>query len=191
MPAISMMRRITLTRRWRPIPTIRQHGSPTLNWRRKNPTGSEPSRVLTRLRNIPQQLLSQAVGQWPAQLQPPTRFSGFGPSGEILRLVCARRSSCDLGLVRKALCRTVPSVLYREQRWEQITKLPAPQASQTEAWFQRGVAFAQLDDCQTGDPVSGARSLEIGSGSVWNVPALVVLLAGGGPHGGQGATVRK
>ena len=42
------------------------------------------------------------------------------------------------------------AALYREQRWESLAKLPRP--TQTESWFQRGVAFARLEDCNRAIP---------------------------------------
>ena len=49
---------ITLTRRWRRIPTIRQHGSRTHKWPRKNLTGGEPSQ---RLNSVAQRSPSAAL----------------------------------------------------------------------------------------------------------------------------------
>jgi tetratricopeptide (TPR) repeat protein len=96
-------------------------------------------------------LLSQAVGQWPPNLQPPTPSAVAGPAAKFLSCVRDASNPCDLGHGSKASPNS-STVLYREQRWEQITKLSAPQQVRTEAWFQRGVAFAKLDDCQQAIP---------------------------------------
>lgn len=96
-------------------------------------------------------LLSQAVGQWPPNLQPPTPAAVAGPAAKFLSCVRDASKRCDLGPSSKPSPNS-STVLYREQRWEQITKLSAPQQVRTEAWFQRGVAFAKLDDCQLAIP---------------------------------------
>jgi tetratricopeptide (TPR) repeat protein len=115
---------------------------------------SDWQRALARLDSVAQHsptLLSQAVGQWPPKLQPPTPSVVAGPAAKFLTCVRDARNPCDLGSSSKASPNS-STVLYREQRWEQMTKLPAPQPVRTEAWFQRGVAFAKLDDCQQAIP---------------------------------------
>jgi tetratricopeptide (TPR) repeat protein len=42
--------------------------------------------------------------------------------------------------------------LFEEQRWEQITKLPAPAVAEKKSWLRRGIAFAKLDDCERAIP---------------------------------------
>jgi tetratricopeptide (TPR) repeat protein len=96
-------------------------------------------------------ILSQAVKQWPVQLHPPASSVVSGPSARFFLCVRGARSSCDFPS-RKTISSQTPSALFREQRWEQLTKLPAPQPNQTVAWFQRGVAFAQLEQCQQAIP---------------------------------------
>ena len=96
-------------------------------------------------------LLSQAVGQWPPKLQPPTPSAVAGPAAKFLSCVRDARKPCDLGPGSKPSPNS-STVLYREQRWEQMTKLPAPQPVRSEAWFQRGVAFVKLDDCPRAIP---------------------------------------
>jgi len=96
-------------------------------------------------------LLSQAVGQWPPKLQPPTPSTVVGPPAKFLSCVRDARTPCHLGPGSKSASSN-STVLYREQRWEQMTKLPPPQPVRTEAWFQRGVSFAKLDDCQRAIP---------------------------------------
>lgn len=96
-------------------------------------------------------LLSQAVGQWPAKLQPSTPSAVVGPAEKFLSCVRDARNPCNLGPGSKPSS-TNSTLLYREQRWEQIAELPAPQPVRNQAWFQRGVAFAKLEDCQQAIP---------------------------------------
>jgi tetratricopeptide (TPR) repeat protein len=96
-------------------------------------------------------LLSEAVGWWPRNLQPRPPSTLSGPAAKFLACVRQGKRPCDLGPVPN------PSLgssrdLYREQRWEQLTKLPVPKPIQSEAWFRRGVAFANLEDCQQAIP---------------------------------------
>jgi tetratricopeptide (TPR) repeat protein len=101
--------------------------------------------------------LASAARQWPPQLQPPVSTMVSGSAAKFFD--CARESSSNCILVSRTKTPSQsPSALFHEQRWEQLTKLPAPLASQTEAWLQRGVAFAKLDECPKAIP-----SLERGS----------------------------
>jgi tetratricopeptide (TPR) repeat protein len=95
--------------------------------------------------------LSLAVSQWPAKLQPPASLPISGRAAKFLACVREAQSTCDFPSQSKASTQT-SAALFREQRWEQVTKLPAPQPSQTAAWFHRGVAFAQLEQCQQAIP---------------------------------------
>jgi tetratricopeptide (TPR) repeat protein len=45
-----------------------------------------------------------------------------------------------------------PAALFREQRWDQLTRVPAPPGTQSKAWIQRGIAFASLDECARAIP---------------------------------------
>ena len=92
-------------------------------------------------------LLSEAVEQWPAELQPPPSSKLSGPAAKFLSCVRDEKSPCEFAPTSRSLSQSA-TALYREQRWEQITKLPSPPSTQTEAWFRRGVAFAKLEECQ-------------------------------------------
>ena len=96
-------------------------------------------------------LLSKAVGQWPAELQPPPSSKVSGSAANFLSCVRKSKSPCEFAPRSKSLSPSA-TTLFREQRWEEITKLPAPQTAATEGWFQRGVAFAKLDQCQQAIP---------------------------------------
>ena len=92
-------------------------------------------------------LLSEAVEQWPAELQPPPSSKLSGPAAKFLSCVRDDKSPCEFAPTSRSLSQSA-TALYREQRWEQLTKLPSPPSTQTEAWFRRGVAFAKLEECQ-------------------------------------------
>lgn len=111
--------------------------------------------------------LSRAASQWPVQLEPPDPAAVSGPAAKFFDCVRASRSSCDLASTDETFSQG-SSALFREQRWEQLTKLPAPQPAQTVAWFQRGVAFAKLDECPKAIP-SLERGLSKSSPDVYGM----------------------
>src|SRR5207248_527284 len=96
-------------------------------------------------------LLSEAVGWWPPKLQPQPPSTISGSAAKFLACVREGKTPCDFGPLPN-LSSSSSSALYREQRWEQLTKLPVPQPIQPEVWFRRGVAFAKLEDCQQAIP---------------------------------------
>lgn len=80
---------------------------------------SDWRRAIGRLNEIAQRspaLLSQAMGTWPEQLQPPASLMVAGPAAKFLSCVRDSRKACDLGAVNKTSSNSM-SVLYREQRW--------------------------------------------------------------------------
>lgn len=117
------------------------------------------------------QALSRAVRQWPAKLQPPASMAVSGPVASFFECVRESQSSCTIDVGTKNLPPQSASALYRKQRWEPLTKLPAPKPSQTVAWFQRGVAFAQLDECSRAIP-SLERGLTKSSPDVYGMLLL-------------------
>jgi tetratricopeptide (TPR) repeat protein len=114
--------------------------------------------------------LAGAVGQWPVQLQPPASIVISSRAAKFFDCVRETRSGCYLAYASKTSPRD-SSVLYREQQWEQLTKLPGPQPSQTVSWFQRGVAFAKLDECPRAIP-SLERGLSKSSPDVYGMLLL-------------------
>ena len=120
-------------------------------------------------RNSPTTLVA-AMGQWPVQLQPPASTVISGRTAKFFDCVREASGRCVLASALKISPQS-PSALFREQRWEQLTKLPAPQPSQTIAWFQRGVAFAKLDECPKAIP-SLERGLSKSSPDVYGMLLL-------------------
>jgi len=114
--------------------------------------------------------LSRAVSQWPAQLQPPVSTTVSGPAAKFFDCVRESQSGCHLASTRKTSLQG-SSALFREQKWEQLTKLPAPPPGQTVAWLQRGVAFAKLENCPKAIP-SLERGLSKSSPDVYGMLLL-------------------
>ncbi len=91
-------------------------------------------------------VLSREASRWPQQLHPPADSAISGPVAKFFSCVRQASAACDLGSSAQASSKD-SSTLFREQKWEQLLKLPRPEPSQAEGWFQRGVAFARLEDC--------------------------------------------
>jgi tetratricopeptide (TPR) repeat protein len=119
--------------------------------------------------NSPRTLV-RAASEWPMQLQPPNSMIS-GPAAKFFVCVRETHSRCDLAFGTKTGSPFPSAALYREQRWEQLTNLSAPQPGQTVAWFQRGVAFAQLDECPRAIP-SLERGLSKSSPDVYGMLLL-------------------
>jgi tetratricopeptide (TPR) repeat protein len=116
--------------------------------------GNDWKRAFERLNAVAQRssgTLSRAVSQWPSRLLPASSGKVSGPAAEFFSCVRAAVKSCALAPAGKAEAAS-SAVLFHEQRWEQITKLAAPQPNQAEAWLRRGVAFARIGDCQNAIP---------------------------------------
>jgi tetratricopeptide (TPR) repeat protein len=131
---------------------------------------SDWERAIMRLNAVAQHspsLLNQAVKWWPQGLQPQPSAAIAGPVARFLSCVRDQKKSCDIGVRAETLSRS-SATLYREQRWEQLAKLPAPQIGRTEAWFQRGIAFAKLEFCQRAIP-SLERSLSKSAPDVYGM----------------------
>lgn len=93
--------------------------------------------------------LMRASDRWPEQLQPTENVLGAAAKF----FACARENAtvCELPPPSKAA--SMPAQrLFREHKWEQLTKTPAPSLSNREAWRQRGIGFATLYDCPQAIP---------------------------------------
>jgi tetratricopeptide (TPR) repeat protein len=119
-------------------------------------------RVNERLNAVAQRsphILSEEVGTWTRQLQPPEN-GVLGAAAKFFTCIRDRQALCQFVMVSAASAGL--DTLFEEQRWEQITKLPAPNVSEKQAWLRRGIAFAQLDDCGRAIPAL-ERSVEASS----------------------------
>ena len=116
---------------------------------RKNDWNSATERLNAMARRSPG-ALAQALGDWPPALEPQKRISAA--AGIFLECAHARGGDCTAQVLLARLPAPEgpgksPSLLFREQRWEQIAKLPAPAASEKSGWFQRGTALAHGGRC--------------------------------------------
>ncbi|HEX6820998.1 MAG TPA: tetratricopeptide repeat protein [Candidatus Sulfotelmatobacter sp.] len=109
-------------------------------------------RVNERLNAVAQRsphILSEEVETWPRQLQPAENGLS-GAAAKFFTCLRDRQALCQFGMASAASAGL--GTLFEEQRWEQITKLPAPGVAEKEAWLRRGIAFAKLDDCERAIP---------------------------------------
>ncbi|MBS1852020.1 MAG: tetratricopeptide repeat protein [Acidobacteria bacterium] len=94
-------------------------------------------------------MLVEAAEDWPSGLAPAQEAGG--PAHLFFR--CVKSAACSTDNLRRQMpaparpARSSPGELFAEQRWELLSTLPAPALHQPVAWFQRGVAFAQLGNC--------------------------------------------
>jgi len=96
-------------------------------------------------------VLSHEIARWPPQLALPSD-SGVRPAAaKFFSCVRAGSTSCEPAPARRTAPED-PEALFREQKWEQLLKRPRPQPDQADRWFQRGVAFARLEDCPQAIP---------------------------------------
>jgi Flp pilus assembly protein TadD len=104
-------------------------------------------RVNHRLNGVAQrspQAFAEYLAKWPKQLQPPDAAVS-GSAAKFFACVRDGNAACQFGHPQAAGMRA--ATLYQEQRWEQLTELPAPSAAQNRAWLKRGIAFTKLNDC--------------------------------------------
>ena len=104
--------------------------------------------VNERLNGIAQRspkILSLEAGKWPKQLQPPPGFA-TGLAATFFRCVRDSKAECALGLGKATSANA--ATLFREQRWEQVMKLPVPDVHDSKRWLQRGTAYAHVADCE-------------------------------------------
>jgi len=109
--------------------------------------GGDWKRVNKRLNAIAQrspQTMSHEAGRWPRQLLPP---EGAVADSAAKFFDCVREEAKDCQIGSRANASGDAVTLFREQRWEQVTRLPAPNSEQSAAWLRRGIAFAHLDNC--------------------------------------------
>ncbi|HWF06225.1 MAG TPA: tetratricopeptide repeat protein, partial [Candidatus Angelobacter sp.] len=111
--------------------------------------------------------LSRGVSQWPSELEPPVSTAVSGPAAKFFDCVREAQSGCHLASAGETSSQG-SSALFREQRWEQLSKLPAPPPGQAGEFFQRGVALAKLEDCPRAIP-SLERGLSKSSPDVYGM----------------------
>lgn len=102
--------------------------------------------------------LRKTLQSWPRNLIPAQRSA----SGEVWN--CVRKSSTDC--LKKIAVSSDDAAslddLFAQERWEGVAALAPPPAEDVQAWFERGVAQAELDDCTHAIPAL-ERSLGTGA----------------------------
>jgi len=128
-------------------------------------------------------ILAQAVADWPATLRPPPNLDiSSGPARAFFNCLKQTDEHCTPGVLEGQLSAAAHAeaassgVLLREQRWEQLAKLPVSAATSKEEWFYRGAALAHLNQC---DPAIPALEKGLGphSGAVENMFLLSMCYA--------------
>jgi predicted Zn-dependent protease len=95
------------------------------------------------------------LSDWPASLKLGDQFKLTGAAS--LFLECVADSCSPSGLHQllphpEATPNASPEALYREQRWENLTRLPSSANTRNEAFFEKGVAWAELGECEKAIP---------------------------------------
>jgi tetratricopeptide (TPR) repeat protein len=90
----------------------------------------------------------RASEEWPPLLQPTETVAGaaakfFG---------CTRENATVCEIPAPAVAAEPSQKLFREHKWERLTKAPVPQLSHTSEWQQLGIAFARLNNCPRAIP---------------------------------------
>ena len=107
------------------------------NWKRA------AERINMVAQRSPQTLARQSVN-WPKRLQPPQG----AVSGSAKAFFACASNADETCQIQAVPVTTSPSeTLFQQERWEQIIKRPQPDPTESQAWLQRGIAFASLDDC--------------------------------------------
>jgi tetratricopeptide (TPR) repeat protein len=110
---------------------------------------SDWKHAMERLNGVGQRspaVLSNAVADWPSTLVPPSAFRVSGPAAEFLTCVRGGQRECRVAAGRSPSA-TEPTRLFKEQRWEALSRLPISQHDAGMGWLHRGIALASLDQC--------------------------------------------
>ena len=94
------------------------------------------------------QTLALEKEKWPDQLQPPPNVA-TDAAARFFACIRDRKIPCEL---EAHTANIAPSILFRQQRWEQVAKLPPPAASDRTRWLQRAIALVHLNDCSAALP---------------------------------------
>jgi tetratricopeptide (TPR) repeat protein len=94
-------------------------------------------------------ILSREVTAWPKQFVPPP---GASSSSAATFFRCVRESQATCNILPSKNSSSNPGQLFREQRWEELTKAPVASVNSAKQWLEQGIAFSQLDDCERAIP---------------------------------------
>lgn len=104
------------------------------------------------------EMLRRELRAWPRNLVP---LQNIG--GEIWKCVRENSAAC-MGKIKfpASESRDSEEQLFAEERWEHLAALPEPPSEVPAAWFRRGVALAELNDCGRAIPAL-ERGLDAGA----------------------------
>ena len=115
-------------------------------------------------------VLSSAIEEWPSTLVPPSAFRVSGPAAAFIACVREGRHECHIAPVWSP-SPSEPGRLFREQRWEALSKQPLAQDASATTWLHRGIAFARLNDCARAIP-SLERAVQKSASEVYGMYLL-------------------
>jgi len=102
--------------------------------------------------------VSRFLAAWPHTLLP-----DFQTNGALWQCLRIGSQPCILKPVISLQTNMSPAAdLFEEARWEQLAAMPSPPFQNSQEWFWRGVAFAELDDCSRAIPAL-ERGLSFGA----------------------------
>ena len=85
---------------------------------------------------------------WPKDLAPPP-----GAKGDLAECLRSHPASCSPAIsVPASAGSNSDRIDFAEQRWEDLTAMSPPPSDHPEQWFWRGMAFANLGNCQRAIP---------------------------------------
>jgi len=151
----------------------------------KNDAWQDAAGYLNRAAGHSPAVLKRAWRDWPRDLKPPADASITGPARLLFTCLNQGSNTCALSgqgevqpksMARISKSGASASMLFREQRWEQLTRLPQPSKQNREAWFFRGIALAETEDCTSALPAL-ERAREVKAHSVQALYALSVCYA--------------
>ncbi len=101
--------------------------------------------VLNAVASSSPEVLSSEAKRWPKDLLPPQQSSS-GASSQFFACVREGKLSCTIAR-RENSSNSSADQLFRQQKWGQLVRRPAPSATEKRAWRQRGIAFAHIGEC--------------------------------------------
>jgi tetratricopeptide (TPR) repeat protein len=114
--------------------------------------------------------LSDALAEWPRTLLPPSSLAMSGSAAAFFACVREADRECRLTLPH-AVPVASPERLFREQRWELLSKSPIAANAPATSWLRRGIALAHLRNC-TGAIPALERAIQKSESDVYGMYQL-------------------
>jgi len=127
----------------------------------KNGAWQDAAGYLNRAAGHSPAIVKRAWQDWPRDLKPPAGTSITGRARLLFTCLNRGNNACELSgqgavqpksMIGVSGAGASASILFREQRWEQLTRLPQPSEQNREAWFFRGIALAETENCAAALP---------------------------------------